>query len=54
MAVQKLDRMQTVEINGRLQGDMEQPALHDLDAFVETADSLQLRLGGSAMLQGAG
>ena len=54
LVFKKLDGMQTLEITGSLKGDIDQPALHDLDAFAETADGLRLRLGGSALLRRAG
>ncbi len=48
------DRMQTVQISGRLQGDAARLSLHDLEASAETTDGLKLKLGGSAVVHPAG
>ncbi|MCP4288495.1 MAG: AsmA family protein [Gammaproteobacteria bacterium] len=50
----KHDRMRVIRINGRLQGDLPQITLHDLDATAETSDGLKLEIGGSAMVHPAG
>lgn len=50
----KHDRMQAVQISGRLQGDVARPSLHDLNASAETTDGLKLQLNGSAVVHPAG
>ena len=48
------DRIQAVQVSGKLQGDAARPALHELDASAETADGLMLKFGGSAVVHPAG
>jgi uncharacterized protein involved in outer membrane biogenesis len=50
----KHDRMQSLRVSGRLQGDAPQLALQDLDASAATTDGLELTLSGSAVVHPAG
>lgn len=50
----KTDRMKTVRLSGRLQGNAPQVALHELDAAAETSDGLRLELKGSTRVHAAG
>jgi hypothetical protein len=50
----KNDRMQAVQVSGRVQGDAPQLALQDLDASAETTDGLKLTLNGATVVHPAG
>ena len=45
---EKYDRMQTLQVSGKLQGDVEKLSLHDLNAVVETVDDMKLQVSGNA------